>query len=87
MTLRIETTRGGRRVILRLVGRVRGENLAALRDGIDTPGDVAVDLEEVTLVDLDTVHFLMEAEDAGVELLHCPPFVREWIEREREVGA
>ena len=86
MTLRIETTREGRRVTFRLVGRIRGENLADLGRDIARGAPVVVDLDEVTLVDVETVRFLMDAEESGVELRHCPPFVREWIEREREVG-
>jgi hypothetical protein len=86
MTLRIETTREGQRVTVRLVGRIRSENLADLGPDIASGAPVVVDLDEVTLVDVEAVRFLMDAEEAGVELRHCPPFIREWIEREREVG-
>ena len=86
MTLRIEVTRDGPRVAFRLAGRIRRENLGDLEDQIAGGGpSVVLDLDEVTLVDLDVVRFLKDAEAAGVELSHCPPFVREWIEREREV--
>jgi hypothetical protein len=86
MTLRIDTTREGRRVTCRLVGRIRGENLADLGRDLGSGGPVVVDLDEVTLVDVEAVRFLMDAEEAGVELRHCPRFIREWITREREVG-
>jgi len=36
----------------------------------------------VTLVDAETVRFLAEAEAAGIELVNCPLFIREWIRRE-----
>jgi hypothetical protein len=41
-----------------------------------------LDLEEVTLVDIGVVHFLSSCETAGMELLHCSPYIREWISRE-----
>jgi hypothetical protein len=46
-----------------------------------------MDLDEVTLVDVEVVRFLSECEDAGIVLVHCPPYVREWILRERAEGA
>jgi hypothetical protein len=86
MTLRIDVTREGPRVAFRLVGRIKRENLGDLSRQITNGGPtVVLDLDEVTLVDLDVVRFLRDAEAAGVELSHCPLFVREWIEREREV--
>lgn len=45
-----------------------------------------LDLSEVTLVDLVVVRFLIRCEDEGVELVQCPPYVREWILRERAEG-
>ena len=46
-----------------------------------------LDLTEVTLVDIAAVRFLIRCENEGVELVHCPPYVREWIVRERAEGA
>jgi hypothetical protein len=46
-----------------------------------------VDLSEVTLVDIAVVRFLITCEDEGIELVHCPPYVRAWILRERAEGA
>ena len=46
-----------------------------------------IDLSEVTLVDLEVVQFLISCEDEGIELVQCPPYVREWILRERAEGA
>lgn len=84
MTLRIDTTRGGR--VYRLVGRIQRENLGELEREIAGNPAAVLDLEDVTLVDREGVRFLSDAEGAGAELRHCPPFIREWIEREREVG-
>ena len=46
-----------------------------------------MDLDEVTLVDVEVVRFLSECEDRGIVLVPCPPYVREWILRERAEGA
>ena len=43
-----------------------------------------IDLEDVTLVDLDTVRFLASCELGGVELLNCSHYIRDWIARERD---
>ena len=42
-----------------------------------------IDLSEVTLVDLEVVRFLISCEDEGIELVQCPPYVREWMVLER----
>jgi anti-anti-sigma regulatory factor len=87
MTLRIDTTREGPRVVVRLIGRIRMENLEDLERHVASAGpSVVLDLDEVTLVNVDVVHFLSDAEGRGTELRNCPPFIREWIERERDPG-
>ena len=43
---------------------------------------IALDLGEVTLVDIDVVHFLCRCESQGIELRHCALYIREWILRE-----
>jgi hypothetical protein len=45
---------------------------------------IVVDLEEVTLVDLDVVRFLGALQAAGVELVNCSPYIRDWTFRERK---
>jgi hypothetical protein len=87
MTFRIERTRGGPGVAFRLIGRIQRENLGALEHQIADGGrPVVLDLDEVTLVDVDVVRFLKDAEGTGVELRNCPPFIRAWVDRERDVG-
>jgi hypothetical protein len=45
-----------------------------------------LDLTDVNLVDIAVVRFLIRCEDDGVELMRCPPYVREWMTRERAQG-
>ena len=85
MTFRIEVRSEGQRVVVHLAGRIRGENLRDLDRRIAGRGSIVLDLDEVTLVGVEVVRFQRDAEAAGVELRHCPPFIREWIDREREV--
>src|SRR5437868_2842099 len=83
MAFRIETIHGEQATILRLTGRISSELLEELRTQIRScPSVVVLDLDQVTLVDVDVVRFLGDAEREGIELRKCPPFIREWISRE-----
>jgi hypothetical protein len=86
MTLRIEKVCEGHGTTIRLIGRVRGEHLEELQALINRSGEKkpALDLEEVGLVDLKVVHFLSDCQNQGLELLHCSPYIHEWISRERQ---
>jgi hypothetical protein len=42
-----------------------------------------LDLEEVVLVDLEGVRFLNACESAGVSILHCSAYIRQWMLQER----
>jgi hypothetical protein len=44
---------------------------------------VALDLEELDLVDIEGVRFLNACESAGVSILNCSPYIREWMLQER----
>lgn len=80
MTLRIE----------RLKGRIRlsGEFRIAHLDQVKTEAErcewpVVLDLEEVNLIDLEGVRFLNACEAEGISVLHCSPYIREWMLQER----
>jgi hypothetical protein len=83
MTLRIAKSTCGNSVLVRLSGRLQSEYLSQLQEQVEGGTEKTVlDLEEVTLVDIGVVHFLSNCETAGMELLHCSPYIREWISRE-----
>jgi hypothetical protein len=44
---------------------------------------VVLDLEELTLIDLDGIRFLNACEARGIEILHSSPYIRDWMARER----
>jgi hypothetical protein len=86
--LRIEKQSDGHTTALRLSGRIQSANIGNIRAQIDDDRvRIFMDLDEVTLVDVEVVRFLSECEDRGIVLVHCPPYVREWILRERAEGA
>jgi len=83
MTCRIDRLDIERGVVLRLSGRITRDDMEVLRTALEERGVVAVDLEAIELVDRDAVTFLSGKELSGIELSHCPAFIREWITRER----
>jgi flagellar biogenesis protein FliO len=84
VTLRIEKGSALGRPLVRLIGRMQLEHLADLRRYVEAPGSKpALDLEEVTLVDVEAVRFLIGCKFAGIELLHCSPYIRQWMDREQ----
>jgi anti-anti-sigma regulatory factor len=83
--LRIEKHFDGQTTVLRIIGRIRSQDLEEIRKEIVNNGPrIALDLAEVNVVDLDTVRFLAASEKEKVVLLHCSPYIREWILRERQ---
>jgi hypothetical protein len=48
----------------------------------DPDRNLALDLADVTLVDREAVKFLAHCEADSIELENCPPYIREWIQRE-----
>jgi anti-anti-sigma regulatory factor len=73
----------GKKVVLLLSGRMQAFHVEQLRTRVGKDmRRVVLDLEEVTLVDIDVVRFLCSCESQGIELRHCAPYIREWILRE-----
>jgi anti-anti-sigma regulatory factor len=83
MTLKIEKTFEVPNTTIRLIGRIRLEHLEELKSQIAGGGSrMVLDLDEVSLVDVEVVRFLGTCEAEGVRVLRCPPYVREWISEE-----
>lgn len=84
MTLKIEKALSDSGTTLRLIGRFQSEHIEPLKELIEeSRGRVALDLGEVSLIDVDAVRFLAACKSEGLELAHCPSYIREWIIRER----
>jgi hypothetical protein len=85
VTLRIERIPGKRRTRIRLSGALRSEHFDQVKAEIERGGLlVALDLEEVDLVDVEGIRFLNACEAEGIPVLHRSPFIREWMLRERD---
>jgi anti-anti-sigma regulatory factor len=85
MTLKIERYSEGPSTKIRLIGRMQAEHLAELEKQIrDSGSKIALDLEDVNLVDVQVVRFLGACEAQGIALLNCAPYIRDWIGKERD---
>ena len=88
MSCKIErTVEGENFVVLRVSGRIQGENVDTLREVIEQEkGRLALDLTEIILVDREAVRLLAVSEANGIELRRCPAYIREWVAKERDLG-
>ena len=85
--MKIETKSDGKITIVWVIGRIRSVDLEELqRQMNDNSQRVMLDLGEVTVVDAEVVRFLSASELAGITVVRCPAYVREWILRERAEG-
>jgi len=87
MTLRIEKDSDGQTTTLRLIGRMRREHIEELKAQIRAGGmSVRLDLNELSLVDLDVIRFLATCQSEGISLVHCSRYINNWIAKERFRG-
>ena len=87
MPFRIETTARGRLTVFTLSGRIEAAAITELRrlfeDQIDLC-DIVFDLKDVSVIDRDVLRFFVRCEADGVKLENCTPYIREWMEREKD---
>lgn len=82
--IRIETAERRDLVTLALSGRIQAEDLPELRRVMESYNrPVVLYLPGVRLVDRDAVRFLAYLETGNTTITNCPPYVHEWILRER----
>jgi anti-anti-sigma regulatory factor len=77
-------------VVLVVSGRIEGAHLTELRKVFTAETknqNFILDMSEVRLVDQDSVEFLSRCEEDGARLRNCPPYIREWIDRDRGAGS
>jgi anti-anti-sigma regulatory factor len=73
-------------VVFTLSGRLDKEHVAELETLIGAEGKdchIILDLKDMTLTGQDGITFLAQCEAAGISLVNCDPYVREWITRQR----
>jgi hypothetical protein len=79
--LRIEQVQGR----TRLSGEFRFGHLDQVKTEIERgESPIVLDLEELDLIDLEGVRFLNACEAKGISILHCSPYIREWMLQERD---
>jgi ABC-type transporter Mla MlaB component len=89
MSWKVEKSQCAGRVIFEISGRLERSALSELRKVLSSEAGraaLALDLKGVRLVDADSVHLLADCEKSGARILNCPPFIREWITREKQGG-
>jgi len=82
--LRITRAANGE-AVFRLSGRMDAESVAELERLFNAEASgrrVVLDLKDLTLADREAVVFLAKCE-ANMQIKNCPPYIREWIRRER----
>jgi hypothetical protein len=70
-----------------LSGRIEKAAIAELRRlfGLQTDyRNIVIDLKDVGVVDREVMSFFMSCEADGVRLENCAPYIREWMEREKD---
>ena len=88
MPFRIETAARGRFTVFTLSGRIEEQAITELRRLFEQQtGDycqIVLDLKDVSVVDLEVVRFLVHCLADGVTIENCTPYIREWMEREKD---
>ena len=70
-----------------LSGRIETPAIAELKRLFELQAnycDIVVDLKDVSLVGRDVIAFLARSEADGVKLENCTPYLREWMDREKD---
>jgi len=87
MAFRIETSARGSFTVFTLSGRIETPAIAELRRLFELQSNcsaIVVDLKDVSIVGRDAMGFLSRCEADGVKLENCAPYIREWMEREKD---
>ncbi len=87
MTFRIETAARGRFAVFMLIGRIEKQAIAELRrlfEGQTDYRQIVLDLKDVVVIDREVMRFFVGCEADGVRLEHCAPYIREWMQREKD---
>ncbi len=78
--------RGTARVFI-LSGRIETQAIAELKRLFEFQAEcreIVLDLKDVSLAGRDVMVFLARCEADGMKLQNCTPYIREWMEREKD---
>ena len=88
--LKIDRSANGGEVIFTLSGRMDDESTAELENMIrsETRGQrIILDVKDLTLVGQSDIDFLVRCETAGVRLVKCARYVRDWVAKQRSADS
>ena len=76
--------KGGTRI--HLSGELRCAHLGDLCAEVEQAVQpVTLDLDEVEVVDIDGIRSLNECCARGIQVVNCPPYIREWMIQEKSI--
>jgi hypothetical protein len=87
MAFRIETAARGNLTVFILSGRIEKQavaELSTLFEGQTDRRDIVLDLKDIGVIDREAMRFFVRCEADGVQLENCTPYIREWMEREKD---
>jgi len=87
MPFRIETAARGIFTVFILSGRIEEPAIAELKRLFECQAhyrDIVLDLKDVSVIDREVMRFFVRCEADGVNLENCTPYIREWMEREKD---
>jgi predicted metal-binding protein len=77
----------GKFAVFALSGQIETQAIAELRGLLKLQTDcrdIVLDLKDVTVVNRDVMRFFVSCEADGMKLENCAPYIREWMEREKD---
>ena len=87
MTFRIESSARARFTVFTLSGRIEKQAIAELRRLFELQTDyrdIVLDLKDVGVIGREVMSFFVRCEADGVKPENCAPYIREWMEREKD---
>ena len=82
--LRIQRSENGV-IVLKVSGQIGVHDLTQLQEIVsrEAAHGLALDLRELKLIDADGIQFLIRCEARGIRVKNCPPYMREWMSKEK----
>ena len=74
-------------MVIALSGRLDRESIGELETVLraeESGREIFLDLKDMTFAGQEGIAFLAQCEKAGMGLMNCAPYIREWITRQRQ---
>ena len=73
-------------MVFAVSGQIEESDLPELQDVLSaesTAADLTIDLQEARLMSREALMFFAMCESNGIKLKNCPPYLSEWLRRNR----